>query len=438
MWPAVLLLGSYLGHLGSCQDTDNCCQSKIVGSYSYTLLSEDTVPSSCLQGCVYTRDEQPGSRFCFARGNQPVICTYQDTVEQYDRGFLCQPNAANEFIFSVNFHSPGRMGEFQVAGCPGTSPTLAMVRGVTYTLAQEDRSNWMHPLGLAYYPDGAHGFGEFSEVPELEFPTPEDCNLEEFLCNPGANMKQAPLYGIDGVFETFDDWNNGVTGGLDVYEPAFKIPQDQWAVRNYSVQITVPLDSKTKEFFYFCHIHHGMSGLIRVTDPEENANSLVQQFDPETYYKELYTFDSNCGTSASSKYHHQKEKYCPGQNFLCNKQHNEEFFECMEAISCKMNYEMRVEESMNPLVVFMHQMIPHHENAVNMARIALKHATAADGYDDEDLDVPGLLLDIINKQNEQIMEMEHWLMRQNMNQNHNSHHAASSPKYCEPPKVYWN
>ena len=33
-----------------------------------------------------------------------------------------------------------------------------------------------------------------------------------------------------------------------------------------------------------------------------------------------------------------------------------------------MNYEMRVEEHSNPLVVFMHQMIPHHENAVNMAR----------------------------------------------------------------------
>ena len=34
----------------------------------------------------------------------------------------------------------------------------------------------------------------------------------------------------------------------------------------------------------------------------------------------------------------------------------------------QMNYEMRVEEHSNPLVVFMHQMIPHHENAVNMAR----------------------------------------------------------------------
>ena len=37
-------------------------------------------------------------------------------------------------------------------------------------------------------------------------------------------------------------------------------------------------------------------------------------------------------------------------------------------VNIQMNYEMRVEEHSNPLVVFMHQMIPHHENAVNMAR----------------------------------------------------------------------
>ena len=85
-----------------------------------------------------------------------------------------------------------------------------------------------------------------------------------------------------------------------------------------------------------------------------------------------------------------------------------------------MNYEMRVEEDPNPLVVFMHQMVPHHENAVNMARIALKHTTTAHGFDDEDLDVSGLLRDIINKQNEQIMEMEHWFLRHYNLHNHNN------------------
>jgi hypothetical protein len=51
----------------------------------------------------------------------------------------------------------------------------------------------MHPLGLAYYPDGAHGFGTHATVPELEHPTPEDCDTATFKCNPGTGVEQAPL-----------------------------------------------------------------------------------------------------------------------------------------------------------------------------------------------------------------------------------------------------
>ena len=36
-------------------------------------------------------------------------------------------------------------------------------------------------------------------------------------------VRQAPLYGIDGVFETLDNWNDGTSGGLDVYEPGFQV-----------------------------------------------------------------------------------------------------------------------------------------------------------------------------------------------------------------------
>ena len=92
-----------------------------------------------------------------------------------------------------------------------------------------------------------------------------------------------------------------------------------------------------------------------------------------------------------------------------------------------MNYEMGVEEDSNPLVVFMDQMIPHNVNAVNMAKIALKHAKDAVGYDDDDLDVPALLRDIINKQNEQIQEMENWLKKYR--------DTKTVPKYCEAPKL---
>ncbi len=57
--------------------------------------------------------------------------------------------------------------------------------------------------------------------------------------------------------QTYDDWNNGETSGLDFYEPFFKRPIDQWEGHTWSVQITIPEDSLTQEFFYFCHSTYG-------------------------------------------------------------------------------------------------------------------------------------------------------------------------------------
>jgi hypothetical protein len=36
------------------------------------------------------------------------------------------------------------------------------------------------------------------------------------------------------------------------------VPEDQWETQGpYTVKITIPTDSKTAEFYYFCHIHPG-------------------------------------------------------------------------------------------------------------------------------------------------------------------------------------
>ena len=220
------------------------------------------------------------------------------------------------FNFSVDYFA-SEVGAYAVNEC-GTSPTLKMRRGVEYTFVQKEISNWMHPLGFAYYPDGAHGFEGHAEVPELEHPTPAECDDELFACNPGTG-KQAPLYRIDASCETYADWNNGETSGLDVYERAFKIPQEQWAEKGgagmYSVKLTIPTDSKSAELFYFCHIHRGMSGRIVVVDddnyditqPQPGSkvlpasekrllNSLKIPFVPELYYPVVDAFDRSCGT----------------------------------------------------------------------------------------------------------------------------------------------
>ena len=202
-----------------------------------------------------------------------------------------------------------------------------------------------------------------------------------FLCNPGDGVQQAPLYGVDGVFETYEDWNNGETSGLDFYEPQFFFPQSEWETHQYAVKLTIPPNSKSETLFYFCHIHPHMSGLMNVTDPPTmgvTLNELQQPFDLNTYHMPVDPADEACGTAATTEYLEMPAAFCPEQTFLCDST-NSTFSTCMEAITCKMSYEMSVFENSNPLAVFMHEMIPHHENAVNMAKIAMKHAMDAEG-----------------------------------------------------------
>merc|ERR1711907_900804 len=128
----------------------------------------------------------------------------------------CLPNENNEFVFKVNLWEY----QYEVEGCEGVAPTLEIKRGVEYTLTQKDVTNWFHPLGLAYYPDGAH-----DDVPELEEPTPAECDEDQFKCNPGEGVKQAPLYCIGGECETYEDWNNGTCRGSTCTSPRSRFPR---------------------------------------------------------------------------------------------------------------------------------------------------------------------------------------------------------------------
>jgi hypothetical protein len=66
------------------------------------------------------------------------------------------------FELKVDLHA-SELGYFTVNGCEGKMPTLGVERGVTYIFDQGDETNYYHPLGLAYYADGAH-----DDVDELE------------------------------------------------------------------------------------------------------------------------------------------------------------------------------------------------------------------------------------------------------------------------------
>ena len=132
---------------------------------------------------------------------------------------------------------------------------------------------------------------------------------------------------------------------------------------------------------------------------------------PEEYYPTSTAFEQGCGVAAGTDpFHTNASEMCPGMEFLCSEEETP-FNECMEAIDCEMNHNMRILEVGNPIAVFMHQMIPHHVNAINMARIlqkTLKDETVP-GADDEETDLEGLLLAIINEQNQQVQTMQAWL-----------------------------
>jgi len=75
-------------------------------------------------------------------------------------------------------------------------------------------------------------------------------------------------------------------------------------------------------------------------------------------------------------------------------------------MDCAMHTEMRVNtHESDPLTTFMHQMIPHHQNAVNMAKAILKKVP---GKANEG-ELGDLLWSIVNEQNMQIGQMENWL-----------------------------
>jgi hypothetical protein len=133
--------------------------------------------------------------------------------------------------------------------------------------SQADRSNYYHPLGFAYFADGAH----------------DDKNeLEPSIVPPGSESKcdgddscPAPMYYENGVYlgkysnlPIFDDGNStipieisqneelaGDDFGLDHYEPKFFLPYGDWqAFGKFEVMVHFDVEDFTQDMFYFCHV----------------------------------------------------------------------------------------------------------------------------------------------------------------------------------------
>jgi len=94
-------------------EESTCCWNKTVGAYSYTLIHNHTapIPSTCKNNCIYERNDQDGSRYCFAVGENQVQCQ-PHSVEYYPDTFL-----KNSYFHEVK-------GQIDYLGCSDDSYDL--------------------------------------------------------------------------------------------------------------------------------------------------------------------------------------------------------------------------------------------------------------------------------------------------------------------------
>ena len=193
------------------------------------------------------------------------------------------------------------MGNFLVEGYRGPSPNIVVQVGSVVTWAQHDFSNWFHPLGFAYYPDGAHGATWGGEGrAEIE----------------GKGELQ---YKIDGQNPSCD--NAGDTG-LDCYEPEFFYPRDVWAGKNYSAVLNITEEVAAKSnggvLYYFCHIHSRMSGRIIIKGADgRQVSGKAGSAEVALYGQDILSgADKTCGTTGIAPYAGGGAKACD-QPYVC-------------------------------------------------------------------------------------------------------------------------
>jgi len=303
----------------------------------------------------------------------------------------CTPSGTT-FCMTIDPYA-SETGYYNVQGQTGSSPDLTVMIGHVHTFDQTDDTNWYHPVGLAFYPDGAHGADWGGE---------ERAEVE----GPYLNYK------IDGAATTCPEAGDT---GLDCYEPEFFYPRAVWSEKIYTAELNVTQELAEAScggvIYYFCHIHSKMSGRIIIKNADGSdlntagfsCPSELDLYEPES----ASVFDAECGTYEAETFSADGSSACD-VNFLEGTL-DTTFENCLQAIDCKMVTEMRVlgyDEHASAIATFMQQMIPHHLNAVNMAKVLLKLAPSEVAAVE---DLTDILWNIINVQNYQVHQFRAYL-----------------------------
>jgi len=340
---------------------------------------------------------------------------------------------ATSCVFDVKLVAVGNaVAYFEFDACPGIQqPTLGLKRDVTYRFNQYDSTNIMHPLGLAYYTDGAHNDVEELEPTIIPPGTTSSCDTN--------NGCPAPMYYQGETFQGnfVASGGGGDDFGLDAYEPFFKYPDFAWggpdagpktipAVSPSGVAVTAPLNWNMRitqtatdfdqDYFYFCHIHTGMSGRIKqlaadgtILSPNDFPALFPASLYPAPEYKIVSTGQEQiCGTVGLNTFFEDTHNgKCP-TSFICTEglsfdTESANFNECLDAMDCAMQFNMIiVPNATDPIVTFVHSMVPHHINAIQMCKTLMQTGLEDDAF-------LALCWNIVNTQSLQIMEMNEYL-----------------------------
>ena len=156
-------------------------------------------------------------------------------------------------------------------------------------------------------------------------------------------------------------------------------------------------------------IHQFMTGRIKLLKDGEplqelNTPQLGYEYDSPSDY------DKECGTFGLEMFQLPHDE-CP-EKFVCDVPAENtdlvQFAGCIDSMNCHMMAGMTTKASSSRSALFLHQMIPHHQNAVNMAKALLKSfdqkcLDLTEESDDCALEI--ILREIINTQNGQIQTM---------------------------------
>jgi len=169
-------------------------------------------------------------------------------------------------------------------------------------------------------------------------------------------------------------------------------------------------------YFFLPQIHQFMSGRIKIL--KDGVPVSTKDEPPLGYaYDEPGDFDQKCGTFGLDPFQ-LPNAVCPDQ-FVCGVEEVElqsvaDFSACIDAMNCHMLSGMTTGvKAASQMALFIHQMIPHHQNAINMAKTLLhENVLVCEDLADEDNQdciMEAIIREIVNTQNHQIQKMLSYL-----------------------------